>query len=323
MHFTRLFFVFLAMLITGLPRLALAEFPDRPIKLIVPYTPGGPADLFGRFIAVKLGQTWGQQVVVENRPGAGLSVGPELVARAAPDGYTLLLGASSMFVDAGSGGRSPADNLKDFAPVSLVGSLPLVVVASNSLPVANVKELIDLARARPGQLNFGSSGIGSLTHMAGALFVQLTGAKLVHVPYRGINEALVDLTAGRVQIAFAGAPIALPQVKAARMKALAVTGAERSGQAPELPTVAESGLAGYDVTPWYGVMAPAGTPAAIVTRLHREIAKVVQSAEVQDKWKSWGADASYSKTPEEFAGVMRAEAAKWDRVVKGGLVKLD
>ncbi len=301
----------------------LAQFPERAVKMVVPYTPGGPADLLGRFVGQKLGQGWQQPVVVENKPGAGLSVGAEFVARSAPDGYTMLIGASSMLVDTGAGGRSPAENLKDFASVSLVGSFPLVLVASNALPMRNVRELIEYAKAHPGELNFGSSGNGSLTHLAGALFVQMTGAQMVHVPYKGINEALIDLSAGRVQLSFAGAPIGLPLVKAGKMRALGVTSAKRTGLASDLPTVAEGGLPGYDVTPWYGVLSPGGTPPAIVTRLHRDIVKVMESAEVREMWKSWGADATYSKAPEEFSALMRAEATKWDRLVKQGGVKLN
>ena len=319
---SRLLLAGLAAVLLGQSGLALADYPDKPVKLIVPYSPGGPADLFGRFVAQKMSVAWGQQVIIENKPGAGLNVGANLVAHAVPDGYTLLLGASSMFVDTGSG-RSPAENIKELMPVSLVGSLPLVLVASNPLPVRNVRDVIALAKATPGTLNFGSSGNGSLTHMAGALFVTLTSADLVHVPYRGINEALIDVAAGRVQLSFAGAPIALPLVKSGTIKALAVTGSQRSVVAPELPTVAESGLPGYDVTPWYGVMAPAGTPTAVIARLHREIVEVMKSAEVQEKWKGWGANANYSKTPEEFGAVMKAEAAKWDRVIKEGHIKLN
>jgi len=318
----RLLLTGFVLVLSGQSGLARADYPDKPVKLIVPYSPGGPADLFGRFVAQKMSVAWGQQVIIENKPGAGLNVGANLVARAAPDGYTLLLGAASMFVDTGSG-RSPAENLKELIPVSLVGSLPLVLVASNLLPARSVRDVIALAKAKPGTLNFGSSGNGSLTHMAGALFVTLTSTDLVHVPYRGINEALIDVAAGRVQLSFAGAPIALPLVKSGTLKALAVTGSQRSVVAPELPTIAESGLPGYDVTPWYGVMAPAGTPSAVIARLHREIVEVMKSAEVQEKWKGWGADNNYSKTPEEFGAVMKVEAAKWDRVIKEGRIKLN
>ncbi len=318
----RLLLTGFVLVLLGQSGLARADYPDKPVKLIVPYSPGGPADLFGRFVAQKMSVAWGQQVIIENKPGAGLNVGANLVARAAPDGYTLLLGAASMFVDTGSG-RSPAENLKELIPVSLVGSLPLVLVASNLLPARSVRDVIALAKAKPGTLNFGSSGNGSLTHMAGALFVTLTSTDLVHVPYRGINEALIDVAAGRVQLSFAGAPIALPLVKSGTLRALAVTGSQRSVVAPELPTIAESGLPGYDVTPWYGVMAPAGTPSAVIARLHREIVEVMKSAEVQEKWKGWGADNNYSKTPEEFGAVMKVEAAKWDRVIKEGRIKLN
>jgi len=323
MRILKIIFLAAAALAAVLSQSAFAQFPERAVKMVVPYTPGGPADLLGRFVGQKLGQGWQQPVVVENKPGAGLSVGAEFVARSAPDGYTMLIGASSMLVDTGAGGRSPAENLKDFAPVSLVGSFPLVLVASNALPMRNVRDLIEYAKAHPGELNFGSSGNGSLTHLAGALFVQLTGAQIVHVPYKGINEALIDLSAGRVQLSFAGAPIGLPLVKAGKMRALGVTSAKRTGLASDLPTVAEGGLPGYDVTPWYGVLSPGGTPSAIVIRLHRDIVKVMESAEVREMWKSWGADATYSKAPEEFSVLMRAEAAKWDRLVKQGGVKLN
>ena len=239
---------------------AHADYPDRPVKVVVPYSPGGPADLLGRYVAQRLSASLGQPFVVENKPGAGLVIGAEYVAKSVPDGYTLFVAASSMLIDSGSRMRTPADNLKDFAPISLVGSFPLVLVASPSLPVNNVRETIEYVKRRPNDVYYGSSGNGSLTHLAGELFGQMTGLKMVHVPYRGINEALTDMLANRVQFAFAGAPIALPQAKSGKVRALAVTSAARTSSAPELPTIAEDGLPGYDVTPWYGMVAPAATP---------------------------------------------------------------
>lgn len=300
-----------------------AEYPDHPVKVVVPYSPGGPADLFGRFVAGKLTSALGQTFVVENKPGAGLVIGAQYAATSAPDGYTLFLSASSMLVPTSSRVRTPADNLKDFTCISLVGSLPLVVIANPSLPVRNVRELIALARKHPNDINYGSSGNGSLTHLAGELFGQMTGVKMVHVPYRGINEALTDLIAGRTQLSFAGAPIALPHAKTGKVRALAVTSTVRTSSAPELPTVAESGLPGYDVTPWYGLVAPSATPAPVSNRLHQEIVRVMQLTDVKERWLNWGADPAYSKSPEEFAALMRSEAAKWAKLIGQGSIKLE
>ncbi len=302
---------------------ARAEYPDHPVKIVVPYSPGGPADLLGRYVAAKLTASLGQPFVVENKPGAGLVIGADYAAKSPPDGYTLFLAASSMLIESSTRARTPADNLKDFACISLVGSFPLVLIANPSLPVHNVREMIAYVGKRPNQVNFGSSGNGSLTHLAGALFDQMTGLKMTHVPYRGINEALTDLMAGRVQFSFAGAPIALPHARAGTVRALAVTSLARSSSAPELPTVAEDGLPGYEVTPWYGLVAPAATPAPIVDKLHREIVRIMQGADVKQQWTKWGADPTYSKSPDEFAALMRSEAAKWAKLLGEGHVKLE
>ena len=302
---------------------ARADYPDHPVRVVVPYSPGGPADLFGRYVSGKLTGSLGQTFVVENKPGSGLVIGAQFAATAAPDGYTLFLAASSMLVPTSSRVRTPADNLKDFTCVSLVGSLPLVLIVNPLLPVHNLRELIEYARKHPSELNYGSSGNGSLTHLAGELFEQMTGAKMVHVPYRGINEALTDLMAGRAQLAFAGAPIALPHAKTGKVRALAVTGSVRTSSAPELPTVAESGLPGYDVTPWYGLVAPTATPPRVINKLHQEIVRVMQLADVKERWLNWGADPAYSKSPEEFAALMRSEAAKWAKLLGQGSIKLE
>jgi tripartite-type tricarboxylate transporter receptor subunit TctC len=274
-------------------------------------------------VAAKLTASLGQPFVVENKPGAGLVIGADYAAKSAPDGYTLFVAASSMLIDSGSRQRTPADNLKDFACISLVGSFPLVLIANPSLPVHNVRETIEYVRKRPNDVYYGSSGNGSLTHLAGELFDQMAGVKMVHVPYRGINEALTDLLANRVQFAFAGAPIALPQMKTGKVRAIAVTSLARTASAPELPTIAEDGLPGYDVTPWYGIVAPAATPAPIIDKLHREIVRIMQGADVKDRWTNWGADPTYSKSPEEFAALMRSEAAKWAKLLGEGRIKLE
>ena len=302
---------------------ARADYPDHPVKVVVPYSPGGPADLFGRYVAGKLTASLEQTFVVENKPGAGLVIGAQYAASSAPDGYTLFLAASSMLVPTSSRVRTPADNLKDFACISLVGSLPLVLIANPSLPVRNVRELIEYVRKRPNEVNYGSSGNGSLTHFAGELFAQMTAVKMVHVPYRGINEALTDLMGSRVQLSFAGAPIALPHAKTGNVRALAVTSMARTSSAPELPTIAESGLPGYDVTPWYGLVAPVATPAPVIKKLHQDIVRIMQLADVKKRWIAWGADPTYSKSPEEFAALMRSEAAKWAKLVGQGTIKLE
>jgi tripartite-type tricarboxylate transporter receptor subunit TctC len=302
---------------------ARGEYPERPVRVVVPYSPGGPADLLGRYAAGKLAASLGQPFVVENRPGAGLVAGAQHAAKSTPDGYTLFLAASSMLVPASARGRTPTDNLKDFACISLVGTLPLVLIANPSMPVQNVRELIEYVRRRPNEVNYGSSGAGSLTHLAGEVFTQMTGVKIVHVPYRGINEALTDLMGNRVQLSFAGAPIALPHAKSGKVRALGVTSTARSASAPELPTIAESGLPGYSVTPWYGLVVPAATPKQIVNKLHGEIVRVMRERDVKERWLAWGADPTYSKSPEEFAALMRSETAKWAKLVGDGRITIE
>ena len=297
---------------------ARAEYPEKPIKMIIPYTPGGPADQMGRGIGPKMNQAWGQPVIMDYKPGAGLAVGADFVAKAPADGYTLLLGASSMFVESGESTRTPADNLRDFAPISLVGSFPLVVASSTQFAPQNTKELIAYAKANPGKVNFGTSGVASLTHLAGALFMQMTGTHLVSVPFKGINEAMNDLVAGRIQLSFAGPPSALPLVKGGKLRAIGVTGLQRFTVAPDIPTIAETGVPGYEVTPWYGVLAPKATTAAVANRLHGEIVNIMKSDDIKQNWKNMGIDVHFSKTPAEMGSVMQAEAAKWTKLIKDG-----
>ncbi len=299
------------------------EYPERPVKIVVPYSPGGPADLFARVVANKLTTTFGKNFFLENRPGAGLVIGAQYVANSTPDGYTLLLAASSMLVPTAARGRTPNDNLTDFFCVSLIGNLPMVLIVNVSIPVRNVKELIDYTKKRPNEINYASSGNGSLTHIAGALFDFHAGLKMVHVPYRGINEALTDLIANQIQLSFAGAPIALPNAKSGKVRALAVTSANRSLSAPELPTIAESGMTGYDVTPWYGIVAPVATPIDIINTLHREIVHSMQGADIKERWTQWSGDPVYSKTPAEFSALMKSETEKWAKLLKQTGLKLE
>jgi tripartite-type tricarboxylate transporter receptor subunit TctC len=305
----------------GLSVPARAAYPEHQIKLVVPYTPGGPADILGRIIAEKMSAVLGQPVIIENKPGAGLTLGADYAARAKPDGYTLFLGAASMLINS-SPGRTPEQNLRDFTAITTIGTFPEVVVVNRELPVTTIPELIAYAKAHPGDLNYSSSGVGSLTHMAGALFTNMAHIDMLHVPYRGINEALTDLLGGRVQAAFPGAPIGLPLAKGGRVRAIAVTGSQRTAIAPDLPTVAESGLPGYDVSPWYGVLAPVGTPPEVIARWHDEIVRIMQTDEIKQRWLTFGADAVYSKTPQDFSTLMQNETLKWAKLVKEAGIKL-
>ena len=306
---------FLALAAIALPGDAQAAYPERSITIIVPYTPGGPASILARIVGDRLSAVFKQPVIVDHKPSAGLALGAALVANAKPDGYTLFIGAQSMLID-NEGGRTPEQNIKELTPITLVGSLPLIVAINKDLPIKSIKDLIDYARAHPGQLKYGSSGTNSLTHLAGALLAETAGVQMLHVPYKGINEAMVDVVGGRVEASFAGAPISLPMAQSGEVRALAVTSAQRFSADPNIPTVAESGLAGYDVTPWYGMLATAGTPPDVIKRLHDEIVKILQDEDTKKKMLVLGADATYSNTPEEFGKIMQDEVGKWRKLVK-------
>lgn len=277
----------------------------------------------GRVVGAKLGERLGQQFVVENRPGAGGSIGADLVAKAAPDGYTLLLGSTSEVVQYPNvNPKIPYNPQRDFAPISLVGNVPLVLVVHPSLPVKSVKDVIALARSRPGEINFSSAGNGSTTHLAVELLVLATGIKMTHVPYKGSPPAVTDLVAGQVQVGIPTMPAVLPFVKAGRLRALGVSTAKRAPVLPDVPTLQEAGVKGYDNALWTGILAPAGTPASALSRLHGEIVKVVQLPDVKDALAKQGAEPT-SSTPEQFAAYIASELAKWARVVKAAGVKID
>jgi len=299
-----------------------AAYPDRPVRIVVPYTAGGPADLLARYIAGRLTQSTGQSFVVENKPGAGLVIGADAVAKADPDGYTLLVNASSMLIPGQGTSRSPEDNLRDFAPVTLIGTLPMVLLVSPDLHVDNLAQLGAYALQRPGQVNYGSSGSGSLTHLSGALLASMMGLDLVHVPYKGISPALTDLAAGRVQLVFAGAPIAVPFVRDGRFVALGLTGTRPLTTLPGVQPLADLGLADYDVPSWYGIVAPVGTPQDILGFLHREITAVLRTEKAHKQWTQWGAEPTASESPTEFADLMRADVRKWADLVGSGKLKL-
>jgi tripartite-type tricarboxylate transporter receptor subunit TctC len=313
----RLFF--LLFLAAALPAAGAAHaqqnYPVRAIRLIVPSSPGGGTDITARIIAPKLGEFLGQQVVVENRPGAGTMIGGEVVARAAPDGYTLLMGISTLAINPAIYRRVPYDALRDFAPISQVVALPNILVVHPSLPVKTVKELIAFARARPGQINFASAGVGTNPHLSMELFLSMAGLKMVHVPYKGSGQGVIDLIAGHVSVMTPSIITALSYVRNGRLRALGVTSAKRASGAPDIPTIAEAGLPGYEAVQWFGVLAPAGTPREIVTRLHGEIVRVLQVADVRQRLLQDGAE-PVGSTPEEFGAFIRAETAKWAKVAR-------
>ena len=301
---------------------AAQTYPSRPVRMMVPFPAGGGSDTMGRIVASRLGERLGQQIVVENRPGAAGSIGADIAARAPADGYMILLGSTSELVQYPNvNPKIPYDPLRDFTPVSLVGTIPMVLVVHPSLPVKNVKDLVAMAKARPGEINFGSAGQGATTHLAVELFVLLTGVKLTHVPYKGSPQAVTDLVAGNVQLGIPTMPAALPFIKSGRVKVLGVTTAKRASNLPDVPTLSEAGVKGYEAALWTGILAPAGTPAQIINRLNGEIAKVLELKDVRDALARQGAEAE-SSTPQEFAAFLKREYAKWAKVVKESDIRI-
>ena len=302
---------------TGWSTAAHAQsYPAKAVRLIVPFAPGGGVDFTTRILAQKLGDQWGQQAVVDNRPGAGGIIGTELVAKSPPDGYTLLMGSiGSVSINPGLYRKLPYDPVKDFAPVTQIGFVPNIVVVHPSLPVRSVRELIAFARARPGVLVYGTGGSGTSNHLSGELFKTLARIDLRHVPYKVGAQATSDLIGGHLAVMFDNFPTSLPHVRAGKLRALAVTSAVRSGAAPEVPTVAESGLPGYEIIGWVGVLAPAATAKEVVGRLHADIGKALLVPDLKDKFANLGAEAG-SSTPEQFAAFIQSEIAKWGKVIK-------
>lgn len=293
------------------------SYPSRPIRVVVPYPPGGPLDIMARAIGQKLTEAWSQPVVVDNRAGAGGNIGAELVAKSPADGYTLLMGAvATHAINPTLYGKLAYDPVKDFEPVALVAQVPNILVVNPSVPARSVKELIEVARARPGYLNFGSGSTGSTGHLAGELFNAMAGVQMVHIPYKGGAPAMADLLAGQVQLMFDNLANALPNVKAGRLRALAVTTLARSPAMPDLPTIAESGLPGFDLTTWFGLMVPAGTPPEIVIKLNAGIVRALNAKDMRERLEKMGAEPPADNTPEHFAAFIRAEAAKYAKVVK-------
>jgi tripartite-type tricarboxylate transporter receptor subunit TctC len=296
------------------------EYPQKPIKMITPYPPGGPTDVLARAISQKLSERLGQPIVIDNRPGASGMIGADMVAKAAPDGYTLLANASIHVINPSLYQNPPYDALKDFAPVSQIAEVPLVLVVNPGLGVKTVKELIAKAKATP--LNFASSGNGSAPHLAGEAFNIATGVAMQHIPYKGSGPAITDLIGGQVSLMFDSLPSSMPHIKSGRIVAIAVTTKKRSSALPNVPTVAESGVPGFDVSTWYGIWAPAATPPAIVRRVSSDVAAVVRMPEVRARLAELGAE-PVGNTPEEFAAYNRSELGKWAKIVKDSGAKVD
>ena len=296
-------------------------WPNKPVRIIVPYPPGGVGDTFTRSLAQQLSERLGQPVLIENKPGASQIIGAELAAKAAPDGYTLFLGSvTSLAINVRSQKKLSYDPVRDFAPVSLCFASPLYLVVNPALPASSVAELIALARAKPGQLTFASVGQGGSLHLAGELFKSMTGVDMTHIPYKGSAPALADVMGGQVSMIFDVGVSALPQVRAGKLRALAITAGRRSEGTPEYPTIAEAGVPGYEASIWFGIVAPAGTPAPVVARLSREIAQIVRTPAIRERFVPLGLDL-IGGTPEEFAATMRSEIPKWARVLQDARVE--
>ncbi len=290
-------------------------YPTKPIRMVVPSAPGSGPDLIARVVAQKLTESLGKPVVADPRPGAGGSLGAEIVAKSPPDGYTLIMGsAGSHSVNSALYPKLPYDAVKDFAPISLVSTAPNILIVHPSLPVKSVKDLVALARAKPGDLTFGSGGNGSTAHLSGELFRVLAKVNMVHVPFKGAPAAVIGVMTGEISLAILNLPPALPHVRSGKLKALGVSTATRSSAVPDIPTIAEAGLPGYDAGTWYGLLAPAGTPGEIIARLNVELVKGLRSAEMKKRIAAEGGDV-IGGTPDEFTAVIKRDIEKWTRVV--------
>jgi tripartite-type tricarboxylate transporter receptor subunit TctC len=322
--FTTLRLALAALLLAGAATHSLAQgFPEKPIRFVVGFTPGGPSDILARALGQKLAERWSQQVVIENRPGAGGNLAAEAVAKSAPDGYTWLLGNNSILATNQSLYRSLGyDPVKDFAPVSLVAVQPNILVVNPQVPVHSVAELIQLAKKTPGKLNDASSGAGAAAHLAGELFKTMAGVDLVHVPYKGAQPALTDVIAGQVQLMFATSASVIPFIKAGKLRALAVTTARRSASVPDLPTVSEAGVPGFEAITWHGVVVPAATPASLVERLNRDIVGALAQPDLRERLAALGAEV-HPGTPREFADYIASEIPKWSKVVRDSGARIE
>jgi tripartite-type tricarboxylate transporter receptor subunit TctC len=307
---------------TGAAHAAAPAYPSKPIRMVITYPPGGNTDLVGRALAQKMSETMGQQVVIDNRGGAGGIIGTMITAQAAPDGYTIMLGTSAgMVLNPLLSAKLPYDPIRDFAPVSLVIVVPQLLVTNPALPAKTVKDLVALARAKPGQLNAGSSGVGTPNHLGVELLKSLAGIDIVHVPYKGGAAAITDLIGGQVQLVFSSVPSVLPQIKAGRLHAMGVGSAKRSAILPQVPAIAES-VPGYEYTTWYGIFAPAATPKPIVARLNADIVAILATPQIRDYFTNQGGDPE-SSTPQALANYMREETARWAKTIKTAGIRIE
>jgi tripartite-type tricarboxylate transporter receptor subunit TctC len=312
-----------ALMLGGSATMTRADnYPSKPIQLVVGYAAGGSTDIIARIVGQQLSEALGQPVVIENRPGAGATVASAQVARAAPDGYTLFMSTIANTINTSLHAKLPFDFATDFAPISLVATVPNVMVINPDVPAKTVKDFIGLAKSKPGEINFASSGTGSSVHLSGELFNMLAQVKTVHVPYKGSAPAVSDLISGQVQVMFDNLSSSLPHVQGGKLRALAVTSARRSTAAPDIPTMAESGLPDFEVTSWFALVAPAKTPQDIITRLNREVRKILDRPEIKTRLAALGADAAPS-TPEALAELIASETAKWAKVVKASVKRAD
>ena len=298
-----------------LPCLAFAQaYPARPVRIIVPYPPGGATDVMARVIAQQFSQSWPQRVVVENKPGASGSIGSDLVAKSAADGYTLLMQGTQHAINLSLYKQLPYDTLRDFTPVAYIGATPFLLVVHPSVPANSVAELIAYIKARPGGANYGSSGVGGAAHLAGEIFKTVAGVQLTHIPYKGAAPAMADLLGGQVPIVFDPIPTSLAHVRAGKLKALGITSAQRSALVPEVPTVAESGLPGFAVSAWFGLYAPAATPRDIVDKLNADVNRVLLNPEVKERFATLGAESS-PMAVDQFAAFLRAEVVRFAKAI--------
>jgi len=299
---------------------AAEAFPSRPVRFIVTFPPGALNDLIARTLSPRLGEIWGQQVVVDNRPGAGTLIGTEMAARAPADGHTLLLTAISHAINPSVYPKLPYDSVRDFAPISLIASSPYIMILHPSVNAKTVKEFVALAKAKPGQLAYGSTGTGGSSHLMGVMLDMMAGIQTVHVPYKGLAPALNDMIGGQIQFGFGSYSTVAQHVKTGRLRAIAVTSAKRAATTPDLPTIAESGFPDYDAVPWWGIMVPAGTPKPLVNRINKDVLQALQSKEVRERFEVQGIEAVGS-TPDGFGKFLVAEIARWAKVVKQAGVK--
>jgi len=315
--------ILLAAFAAGLPAVAQAQpYPSKQIRFILPFPPGGPTDLLGRAITQKLAAQLGVPVIADNRPGAGGNLGIELAAKSPPDGYTIVLSSPTIAISPSLYAKMNYDPIRDLAPISLVAVIPNVLLVHPSVPAKTLKEFVALARKNPGKLNYGSGGVGTSNHLGSEMLKSLTGIDMVHVPFKGSNDAMINMMGGQVDSVVIGVPSALQQIKAGRVRPLAVLSKERLPYLPDVPTAAEAGVRDFEVSTWYGILAPAGTPREIITRLNGELHKALASADLRERLQAGGFD-PLTSTPEQFAEFIKLETVRWAKVIKAAKVKVE